>query len=81
MDTPTDEHDLHTPATDRKNCATSALFTLSDVPFLQRRPAAAADGTPEESLKAADRNLYQAKRNGRDCVVLSVHGAPVEAVT
>lgn len=36
-------------------------------------------GSTEDALKAADRNLYQAKRNGRDCVVLSVHGAPQEA--
>lgn len=37
-------------------------------------------GGTEELLKAADRNLYQAKRNGRDCLVLSVHGTAAAAV-
>lgn len=64
MDTPTDEHDLQTPATDRKSCATSALSSLSRVSGLQRRPVAAATGTPKDPLKAA---FDQAQKDAYEC--------------
>lgn len=32
-------------------------------------------GDTEEALKVADRNLYRAKRDGRDCLVVSVQAA------
>lgn len=40
-----------------------------------------AAGDTEEALKVADRNLYQAKRDGRDRLVISVQAAAVEAAS